>query len=283
MGSATEPDTNLVIAPMRAALLVVVVVIGSLAVSLFALTEHTDRYFAWTIGAPITASFIGAGYLTGTVFTIMSFRERTWAHARLAIPVVLVVSVFTTIGIFLHLDAFHFDAPSFITRAGTWVFVVGYIVLPLALIAAWFMQIRRPGHDPPRTQPLPPALRRLMTAQAGVMLVVGLVMFSRPEATDAWWPWTLTPLTGRTVAAWACGVATLVIHALWENDLRRVRAMMHAYWLWAVLQFVTIGRYPNAVQWDSISTWLYIAFMATILVAGVGGRFAEHRPRTRST
>ena len=41
-------------------------------VQLYFLTDHTDHYFAWTIAAPLSATFLGTGYWTGTALLLFA-------------------------------------------------------------------------------------------------------------------------------------------------------------------------------------------------------------------
>ena len=67
--------------PMRVMLLVASV-LGTIAfLQLFVGTEETDRYFAWTIEPPLTASFLGATYGASVVLLFLSSRRRAWAEA----------------------------------------------------------------------------------------------------------------------------------------------------------------------------------------------------------
>ncbi|QBI21047.1 hypothetical protein ER308_16685 [Egibacter rhizosphaerae] len=97
------------------------------------------------------------------------------------------------------------------------------------------------------------------------------MLFVAPEASDAWWPWDLTALTGRAVGAWLTGIGTAAAHAALENDWRRVEILLHTYWIFAALQFVAIGRYADALAWNGAEAWLYAAFMASALGVGAYG------------
>jgi hypothetical protein len=62
-------------------------------VQLFLLAEYTHLYFAWTIQPPLTAAFLGAFYWTAFVLAFFSSRQRTWAHARVGDPPVLLLLI----------------------------------------------------------------------------------------------------------------------------------------------------------------------------------------------
>ena len=90
----------------------------SVGLSLYLLSERTDTYFSWTINPPLTAAFLGAGYLASFLTELLAAREGIWARARIAVPGVLVFTILTSIVTFIHLDKFHLDNPVFITLAG---------------------------------------------------------------------------------------------------------------------------------------------------------------------
>jgi hypothetical protein len=264
---------------MRLILLVASVLVLSVTISLYLLTEQTDRYFAWTIGLPLTAAFLGSGYGASFLLEYLSSRERIWARARLAVPAVLLFTTLTLIATLLHLEPFHFDSPHLITRAGTWVWMIVYGGVPPALALVWLHQVRQPGSDPPIIAPIPGWMRLLLTSQAAVMLLLGAALFIWPTVVAPIWPWALTALTGRVVGAWLVGIGTVAAHAAWENDWVRVENMMISYLAFAVLQFVALLRYPDAVAWDSPGAWLYVLFQLTVLAAGLYGWLAARRAK----
>lgn len=266
-----SPDVKRTTRAMRALLLVASILVATIGVSLNLLTEHTDRYFSWTIGAPITAAFLGAGYWAAVALEYWSSRQRTWARARIAVPAVLVFTTLTLVATLLHLDAFHFDAPLLVTRIGTWGWLAVYASVPVAMTVIWVHQAREPGSDPQRVAVLPIAARGLLVGQSAVMLLVGLALFLAPTVTGPWWPWELTPLTARAVGAWLLGMATLTGHAAWENDWARLEAMTMAAVIFAVIQFTALVRFPEAVDWQTPAAWLYVTFQVSVLGLGVYG------------
>ena len=49
-------------------------------IQLFVLSTATDRFFAWTIGVPLTAAFLGVGYWASVALEWLAAREKTWVH-----------------------------------------------------------------------------------------------------------------------------------------------------------------------------------------------------------
>ena len=47
----------------------------SVGLSLYLLSQKTDTYFSWTINPPLTAAFLGAGYLASFLTELLAARE----------------------------------------------------------------------------------------------------------------------------------------------------------------------------------------------------------------
>lgn len=267
-----EPSYRLLTPRMRVWLWVDSVLVLLSGFQLFVLTEMTDRVFAWTIDSPITAAFLGAGYWASLYLVFFSSRQRYWSHARLAVSGVFVFTVLTTVATLMHLDKFHLSAAMPGARVAAWGWLIVYVIVPLALAALLAAQHRAPGVDPPRTAPLPSWLREVLVAQAAVMMVLGAVLFIRP--TTPVWPWALTPLTGRAVAAWLIGIGVIAMLSAREDDWHRVSVAMGAYWLLGVLHVLVIVRYAGMLDWRATGTWAYLVFVLGVLGIGWYGRFA---------
>ncbi|MCC6613710.1 MAG: hypothetical protein IT320_09550 [Anaerolineae bacterium] len=253
---------------------VLVVIIG---ISLYLLTESTDVYFSWTIQSSLTAAFIGAGYWASFLLEFLSARERVWARARLAMPAVVIFSFLMFIATLIHLDKFHFNAPQALTVAGTWVWFLVYAIVPVLLAVQWWRQVRAPGVDPARGEPLPGWMRALLIAQAAIMLLLGVVGTLAPDALASIWPWALTPLTGRAVGAWCVGLGVAAAHAVYENDLLRLHAMMTSCALFGLLAIVALLRYPAEINTANLAIWIYVAFIASLLLVGIWGTLLARR------
>ena len=81
------------------------------------------------------------------------------------------------------------------------------------------------------------------------MLGLGLAMFVAPDATLPAWPWPLTTLTARAIAAWLIGLGLAAAHAAWENDWDRVAVAPYTYLVLGGLELLAVLRYPDSMQW----------------------------------
>lgn len=244
----------------------------SVGVFLFLLSGDTERLFAWTINPPLTAAFLGANYWAAFFLAILSARERVWANARLTFAVSAVFITLTMVATALHLDKFNFDNPN------GWLWSVVYFGIPPLLAVLLFLQLRLPGGDPPRRRPIERWLFPIVVVQLFAALGVGLALFIAPSTADDLWPWPLTPLTSRAVAAWLLALAAGLAATLYERDWRRIRAAVPTFFAMPVLQAVALARYSGTVDWGSTSLWLYLAYLASLLVLGGFGLLRIREP-----
>jgi len=238
---------------------------------LFVLTEQTEHYFAWTIQPPITAAFLGAAYWASFVLEVLASREKWWDRTRIAIPTVLVFTIMTLLATLLHIDRFHFNSSEPIAVFASWFWLAIYTFVPAVLLVLLYRQLRAPGNDEPRFRPLPLWLRSLLGIQGVVLLGIGIPLFLVPQIAAVVWPWKLTALTARAVAAWLIGLGIGAAQAVYENDFARLRVAFASYTFFGLLELLALARYLTSIDWTAAQSWFYIVFLASVLVVGVRG------------
>lgn len=252
------------------------VLTGVAFVVLFGLAARTDRWFAWTIEPPATAAFLGAAYGAGCVLVVLAQRGRPWAVVRIPFLTVLVFVVLTLGATVAHLDRFHWDAAGLVPRFAAWLWLAVYVVVPVAMLVTWVREETRrrstsaaePDDHAPRTgsaSGVPRGLAVVLAAQAAVLLALAAVLLAAPDRSADLWPWALTPLTARVVAAWLGAFAVGTVVALLDGDLRRLELAAWSYVVLAVLELVVLARYASLVRWDAPAAWGYVAFAASVL------------------
>ena len=231
---------------------------------LFVLPGNTERAFAWTIKPPATAAFLGAAYAAGCALVLLALRKGSWAALRIPFLTILVFAVATLIATLLHLDRFHFGSPVLAARYATYFWMGVYVLVPVAMVVVLIVQERRPSPAPAPVA-MPPALATTLLVQGVVLLAVGAALFGMPAVATSLWPWPLTPLTARVVAAWLLAFALCALLAWRSRDLARLDVAAWAYGLLAVLELAVILRYTGTVRWSTPAIWVYLA----LAVSGV--------------
>jgi predicted outer membrane lipoprotein len=238
---------------------------------LLAAHNDTSRYFSWTIAVPLTAAFLGAGYLSAAVLESMAARQGSWQRARIAVPGVLAFTTLTLAVTLVHLNKFHLGVASGLTRALTWGWLAIYVGVPPVLAFLWWRQARAVPRAASAGPHLPPLVRAVLGVQGAVMLVLGVAMLAAPVQVARLWPWPLTALTGRAVGAWLVGLGIIAAQS-WYADRREVAAI--AFWAIAVysaLQLVVLAGFARSMHWDQAPAWCYLLFLASLLAVGMAG------------
>lgn len=246
---------------------------GLLGVPLFLLPTMTAVYFAWTIKPPLTAAVLGANYWASTALSLFAARQRFWSQGRVSISVALAFAPLTTAATFIHLDKFHLDS-SGVTLVITWFWLIAYGIYPIQLAVGLVKQLRTPGGDPPRTLPLPGWVKAILGVHAVVLVPLGILMFVAPDAAQSLWPWDLTPLTSRVLAAWVLAFGVGAAHAVYENEFDRVKVLLWCYPVLVMLQIVALARFGDVVRWQGLGAWVYVGFLASCSVLGAYGYLA---------
>jgi hypothetical protein len=257
--------------PMRAILYVGGFFVLVAGIQLFAFPGETDEIFAWTIDSRMSATCLGAFYWSAAVLALLSAREGTWARARLGVPGVLAFVWLTLLATLLHLDLFHLDEGGFRAQAAGWIWLAIYALEPPVLTAVYVMQLRAAGEDPPRLNPLPRPYRSFLIVCAVALLAFGPALFIAPLDVGAGWPWPLTELTGRAIAAWLVALGGLLAALAWEDERTRIRLGLLLLLTLVPLQAIALGRFGDEVDWDSAGAVAYVGALVVIAIAGVWG------------
>jgi hypothetical protein len=276
---SVETGVRRVVPAMRAVFTIGSVLVAAAAVQLYVLTDHTDRFFAWTVAPGLSAAFLGGFYFTALVLAAGSAMEDQWSRVLVGVYGVWIFVTLTLVTTLLHLDKFHFHA-SAVAKGAAWLWTFIYVVAPIGVGIALILQLRAPGIDRPRTRPLPVWYRALLSAESSVVLVVGAWLFAAPSSA-AWWPWPLTPLVARAMGSWLLGLGVVIATAVWENDSIRIRVASLSYVALGALQAVAVARYASQLR-GGVSVWLYVLAIVLAVATGVVG-LAQARAEPRGT
>jgi hypothetical protein len=251
-------------------------------IGLMAVPRRTADYWAWTIKAPLTAAFFGAGYLAAALSLILGARTREWRRARIVAVLAFTLTALALLDTLRDTGPFAFGAGG-LTEVVAWIWLAVYVALPPAVLVAFIRQERAGGAAEYGTEH--PALRasRLILGTAGVVVAAfGVALL----ADTAWlvdrWPWPLPPLPATVTGAWFCTVAAgLLWFALRERDWSRARIGVAPIALALVLDLVSAVRFRHELA-DGVSTVVYIAGCVALLLAIAGVAVVEERRLTRS-
>ena len=176
--------------------------------------EQILRALPWPV-PPLHARFIGAFYLSATVFLLLSILARTLLQVR-----TIVIMAFTWTGWLLLITFMHWDTFDF-SRPQPWFWVVAYVLFPIA--AAWLAWA-----EPARPAPTEGLIRErwipaYLRTQGALLVLLAAACFFAPAWVVTIWPWKISPFLAQVYSGptLAYGVAGLVLAARrnWQETL----------------------------------------------------------------
>jgi hypothetical protein len=240
----------------RAGIWILLVLAAANGLFLYLLPGLADTEYAWSIKPPVNAAFIGAGFLAGTLATGLVLATATrWRTFSTLPPALWVLASTLLAATIIHHDRFKWDYPP------TWVWGIVYAGVPLAVPFLVARQ-RRVAEAQPAADPALRALR-VLSAIVGAPLVIGAAaLFVAPVELGQHWPWPLTPLLARAVAAWYALFGTMLVSC--AIALRRPAEALIAYATlaaWSALLLALPLMHPDDVSGGG----LWIALMLVLL------------------
>jgi hypothetical protein len=237
------------------------------------LATKTDRYFAWTIKVPVTATFLGAGYLAAVVTLVPTYRTKEWPRVR-SVPIMGFTLTATTLLVTLwHLDQFHLGTGPATARAAAWSWLVVYVLIPV-LLAAVFVAQERSAQDRGRAtrEPLVARMRAALLVQAATTTIIGAGLVFWPGAFARVWPWPLPPVSAGATGAWLLTIAAGSWWALWEDDWTRFRATVPGVFVFLGVVVAGAARYPDSLDAGAWQFWTFFtAIGASVAVFAAAG------------
>jgi hypothetical protein len=187
--------------------------------------------YAWAIRPPISAAFLGAGYLAGVVATALAvLAARRWRSIQPLAVALVTLSVGLLAATLLHTARFRWGYPP------TWVWTGVYALAPVgvAILARRQRAITiRPAIADPRLR-----LLRLLSLGCGATMLAGAIaLFVFPGHLGRYWPWPLTTLLAQAVASWIAMIAAALLWCAYE--VRRAHE--------ALIPYATLGAWCLAL------------------------------------
>ncbi len=233
---------------------------------LYFLPARAATGYAWAIRPPISAAFLGAGYLAGVVATALTvFAARRWRSIQPLAFALLTLSIGLLAATLLHTGRFRWGYPP------TWVWIAVYALAPVGVV----ILARRQRANTIRPATADPRLRLLrgLSLTCGALMLAGAVaLFAFPADLGRHWPWPLTTLLAQAIAAW---IAMIAAALLWcAYDLRRADEALIPYatlGAWCLALLALPGLHAGQVTRTGAPLTIYVgALIALLALAGLG-------------
>jgi hypothetical protein len=261
--TAVNDDNNPTIAPLLRytyALVGIIVIAGA---SLFFVPDLLSPRWPWPI-APFNARFLGTIYLAELLTVTITVVSNRWAPARFVLWMSFVFVTIVTLVSFLYLDRFDFR------KWTTWAWFFLYTI-PVVGFAYYLWSYRsRPPTDPGSP---PPAWRAYLLAEGAVYGLYGVGLLVAPAVFSSFWPWKIDSFHAQIYSALFIGTATGILvlsRAAAPIEFFTMGVSQIAFGSFAILGLVIVDVSAHRVNWTAPGTWLWIAGLLVLAVAGVG-------------
>jgi hypothetical protein len=248
--------------------------------ALFLVPGRTADYWAWTIKAPPSAAFFGAGYIGAAFVLAAGARARTWTQARIVAVLAFSLTSLALLVTLRNTGPFAFEAGG-VGEAVAWIWLAVYVLLPPLVLIAFVLQERAGGAHEYADATATPATRIVFTSLGTALAVVGVGLLVDWGWLTTRWPWPLPRLPAGIVGAWLCTYAAgFLWFSLRERAWSRVRHAVLPAALAVALDLVSAGRLWDDFDGDA-STAIYIAALVLLLVSLVTTAWIEERRASR--
>lgn len=253
-----------------AALLVPVLVVAF--GMLYVLPDVGARLFAWPIGPLMSSMMLGATYLGGAYFFSVVLLSRRWRHVWLGFLPITAFAGTLGIATLLHWEAFVHDRWAF------WAWALLYFAVPPILPFLWYRNHRLTARAPlDREGELPGAIRVAFGALGAVLTVAALLLLLLPEVMIAVWPWTLSTLTARTMAAMYVLPGLVGVSLAYDGSWSGARYLLQAQTISIVLMLVAAYVARADFDWGHPASWAFVGGLSLILLLIVLTYGLRHR------
>jgi hypothetical protein len=228
-------------------------------VILYLFPTHTRQLFAWPIQPTMTAMFLASAYLGGAFFFVRVLSAGRWHEVGTGFLSVAAFAGLLGVATLLHWSVFSHDHPAF------WIWSALYFVAPFLVLAAWVANHRYAWNGIADEELLGTATRVVVCGLGLLALGWGLAMFIAPELFVDRWPWALTPLSCRVLAAtWCLGGAGLVV---WPDPRwTTLRLMIEVEVVMVTLILVGGLRAHTQIEFGRPLAWPLLAgFLGTLI------------------
>jgi hypothetical protein len=217
----------------------------------------------------MTAMMLGAAYAGGVLFFGRSLQVRQWRRIKVGFPAVATFASVLGIATILHWDKFIHDSIAF------WAWAILYFTTPFLVVGTWVRQ-RRLDRDPHAPEEAVPAAVRWLLGVVGVgMIAISVVLFVAPSAVSGVWPWTLTPLTTRVMAAMFALPGMVGLGIFLDPRWSAARIVIEAQILSIGMILVGALRDAADINFGMPAAWLFVGGLGAfeVLLAGLWVRF----------
>jgi len=211
---------------------------------------------------PMHARFLGAMYLSGSIFMLLGMLAKDWHEVRVLTVILAVWTGMLGFVSVLNLSTFDWS------RGPIWFWFVAYTGFPL--IALWVAWCQRKETAHPEEGAMSGAMRAYFYAQGAISALLALCLLVAPRFMTTVWPWGIAVVVAQIYGApfLAYGIGSL--YAARQRSWREVRIVVYGTLAFALGVLIASMLHASLFDARAPSAWLWfggfgIASLALLL------------------
>lgn len=223
--------------------------------------SQVDKAIPWLV-PPLHARFLGAMYLSGTVFMIGGILSHYYGEVRVMVRVIPIWTGMLFIVSLFYLNEFDYS------RTQVWIWFGAYLIYPL--IGLWYMWNDRHLEENIPGAMLPGWVRSYLVVQGVVVTILALSLLLFPEDMVTVWPWKITRLLAQIYSApfLAYGLSSLMLSR--QRTWPEIRVVVTATFIFAFGVLLASFIHRQLFSFINLSTLLWFAgFLLTTIMLGL--------------
>lgn len=259
-GAAVSSQDQVLIASRILAAIIIPILVAAFII-LYLFPNDSGRLFAWPIKPPMSAMMLGATYLGGAYYFTRVVLAKRWHTVQLGFIPVTAFASLMGIATLLHWEKFSHGKFAF----ELWALL--YFGLPFVIPAVWYLNQRASrGSWMPDERRFSSGLCLAIGMIGGVLLAGSTVLLVFPAWMIPVWPWTITPLTARVMAAMFILPGLVGLGVAFDGRWSSASTIFQAQAL-AILLFLAAMAYNRGeIHWGMWSAWTFLGGLLLVLV-----------------
>lgn len=276
-GSAPQSGRSGLVKATRIIEAIIAPILLAAGIILFFFPGNTHALWAWTIKPNMSALTMGAGYLGGVWFFTRAFLDR---HPYRVVGGLVAASPFTLvllIATIVHWKLFNHSHVSFF--AWLILYAITPVLLPILAIAN-----RRDRSEPPTPEPVLTSRWRVVLATVGLFQVlVALMWIVAPHIAIPHWPWTITPLSLRSISGFVVFTGLMLAWPIVDPRRGAIRYSLEAVMIGLALTGVGALRAHDELKGPTSSVIGYSVSLVLLLALVGAALISLSRARVPAT
>jgi len=230
---------------------------------LYFFPHNTATLFAWEIKPPMTAMMLGCAYAGGIYYFTSLVLTHQWHRIKVGLIPVTIFASILNVATILHWDRFnHGTLPFF-----AWVSL--YFTTPFIIFGLWLWNRKQDTGQPDTSDVVVhPLVRFVIGAVGATTLAIAIFLFLNPKLMIQLWPWALTPLTSRVMAAMFSLPGMVGLGMAMDSRWSSAQIILQSQGFSILLILIAVLRVRVEFNWSTPGIWLFTIGLGAML-AGI--------------